>query len=111
MSLSWKDVVTTVLAGVTGALVFVRLQGWHSWLMSPRWGILVLGILGVVMCAAGASGVRPGSWATGLSVLGALSLVIMALGLITGQVVFFYALAADMLVLWLLATLRHAVMA
>ncbi|HSX01457.1 MAG TPA: hypothetical protein VLF67_04410 [Candidatus Saccharimonas sp.] len=108
MALSWKDAVTTVLAAGTGLLVYAKSQNWSSWLTGPRLGILVLGAIGVAMCATGSISMTSGSgWSIILSVMGGLALVLIVAGLITGSALAFYALAADILALWLLATVRH----
>jgi hypothetical protein len=109
MALTWKDAATTVLAAGTGLLAYAKYQNWGSWLSGARLGVLVLGVVGVLMCALGAGDPMPAGsvWSIGLSILGILALVLVAAGLITGSSLVFYALAANILVLWLLATLRH----
>lgn len=110
MALSWKDAATTGLAAGTGLLTYAKYQNWQGWLTGPRLGIIVLGVVGILMCALGAGEpMSSGSiWSMGLSIMGGLALVLIIVGLITGGRLVFYALAADILVLWLLATLRHA---
>ncbi len=108
MALSWKDAVTTVLAVGTGLLTYAKYQGWQSWLTGPRLGVLVLGAIGIAMCATGAGTIPSGSaWSIILSVMGGLALLLVIAGLITGSAFVFYALTADILALWLLATIRH----
>ncbi len=107
MVITWKDAATTALAVATGALAYAKYQGWQNFLMGPRVGVLALGLIGIGMCAVGASPGLSQIWGIGLSVLGAIALVIVLLGLITGSKLLFFALAADILVLWLLSTARH----
>lgn len=108
MALSWKDAATTVLAAGTGLLTYAKYQNWHSWLTGPRLGAVVLGVVGIAMCATGAGAIPSGSpWSVILSTMGSLALLFVIAGLITGSSWIFYALAADILALWLLATLRH----
>lgn len=112
MKLSWKDAVTTLLAVATAGLGYARLHGWQSWLTGPRWGVLTLGAIGLAMCIVGSQNVQAGGfWLMSLSVLGGLSLVLLLVGLITGHAIFFYALALDVLALWLFSTLRHVLAA
>ncbi len=112
MGLTWKDALSTVLAGGIIALLYAKVQGWTTWLTTPRVGVLALGVLGIAMCASGSSNVQKGGPAVMLlSVLGGLTLVLILLGLITGSVLYFYALAGTMLALWVLSTVRHAVSA
>lgn len=110
MALSWKDAATTTLAAGAGLLAYAKYQNWQSWLTGPRLGVIVLGVIGIMMCALGAGEPMPSGspWSIGLSIMGGLALVLIIAGLITGSKLVFFALAADILVLWFLATLRHA---
>jgi hypothetical protein len=108
MALSWKDGVTTVLAAGTVALAYAKYYGWHSWLTAPRLGIVALALIGLGMCTQSTPTPDTHIWTGLLSTLGALSLVLVIIGLIFGQSWAFYALAGDILVLWLLSTIKHA---
>jgi peptidoglycan/LPS O-acetylase OafA/YrhL len=108
MAITWKDAVTTILAAATGMLAYAKYQNWQSWLIGPRLGIAVLGGIGMAMCAFGSDNfAHPTAWTVGLSVLGVIALVLVVAGLITGSQLTFFALAVDILALWLLSTLRH----
>jgi hypothetical protein len=107
MTLTWKDGITTVLAAGTVALAYAKYQGWQSWLTAPRLGIVALALIGIVMCTQGTPTTNTPMWTGVLSALGGLALIIA--GLILGQQWLFYALAADILALWLLTTTKHAI--
>jgi len=116
MGLSWRDSVTTVLAGAV-ALVGLAVAGSWGWPMlgSPRTGCLAVLILGIGMCAASqpAGTDQPGRRDHGpavavLSILGVVSLVLAVAGLISGSDLAFASLVTVTLAMWLLATVRHA---
>jgi len=116
MGLNWRDAVTTVLAGAVG-LVGLAVTGSWGWplLGSPRAGCVAVLMLGIGMCAtsqpAGAaeSGLRDrGPAVAVLAVLGVLSLVLAVVGVISGSDVAFMSLVIVTVVMWLLATIRHA---
>ncbi len=110
MALSWKDAATTVLAAGAGLLAYAKYQNWQSWLTGNRMSILALGVVGIAMCATGASNIPGGTaWSLVLSAMGAVALVLVVGGLIMGSNIWFYLLAADIIALWLLTTLRHLV--
>jgi hypothetical protein len=111
MALTWKDAATTVLAGGTGMLAYAKYQNLTGWFTAPRLGVLTLGVVGIVMCATGAVNDAGSTLKTALSILGGLAAVLVLVGLITGSSVVFYALAADILALWLLTTMRHLTVA
>ena len=56
MRLTWRDGVTTILAGCTVAIAMAVAQGW-GWplLGSVAAGVAVLGAVGLAMCVLGAS--------------------------------------------------------
>jgi hypothetical protein len=109
MELSYKDAITTVLAGTAGALTYAAARGWQGWFPSTRVGVLMLGLVGIGMCAFGATNVEKGGlWVMALSILGGTAFVLIVAGLITGSKSILYVLGLDILVLWLLSTLRHA---
>ena len=109
MDLSYRDAVTTVLAGAAGTLTYAAARGWQGWLSNTRLGVLALGLVGIGMCAFGATNVdKGGAFVALLSIMGGAAVILVVLGLITGTKVFLYALGADIIVLWVLATIRHA---
>jgi len=117
MKLTYRDAITTALAGLVVAVTLAVTQGW-SWPMfgSPRTGILAVGILGVAMCSIGT---RSEDMATkgeflhhpGMvfgSVLGGVTLVLLIAGLIAGTEGLLIVIAGALVLLWAVATIRHA---
>lgn len=117
MKLTYRDAITTALATLVVAITFAVTQGW-AWPMlgSPRAGIIAVGILGVAMCSVGT---RSEDMATkdafvhhpGMiigSALGAISLVLVIAGLIAGTEALLIGIAGVLLLLWAVATIRHA---
>lgn len=112
MKLTWRDGVETVVGAAVIAVAFAVTQGWGWPLMgSPRAGIVVLAVLGQGMCTfAGWSGSR---WSDPFivigSVLGVTVLALIVAGLIAGTKAFVVALAVTLAVMWVVATLHHAI--
>jgi len=109
MALTWKDLIATVLAAGVLALAYVKFQGWQSWATAPRLGIVALALIGIGMCTLSSPAAGMGGWNVFLSGLGVVALLIIVAGLILGQPWLYYALAGDIVVLWLLSTTRHFV--
>lgn len=114
MGLSWRDAVTSVLAGVVVliALAVTNDLGW-SLLASARAGSFAVGFVGIAMCIASGSGraIEKEMQDRGvqvLSVFGAAALVLMIAGVITGSETIFLALVLDVLGMWIMSTIRHA---
>lgn len=78
---------------------------------SYRAGVVVLGVLGVAMCIVGSSVTKEtfGGPFVALARRWAGSFVLLVVGLITGTRTPFVALALVIEVLWVAATIRHAV--
>jgi len=117
MKVTYRDAITTVLAALVLAVTLAVTQGW-AWPMlgSTRAGIVAVGILGVAMCSIGT---RSEDMATrdafvhhpGMivgSALGAVALVLLIAGLIAGTEALLIVLAGDLVLLWAVATIRHA---
>jgi ABC-type Na+ efflux pump permease subunit len=113
-ALTWRDVVTTGLA-VFGAFVVLAVERGWDWplLGSYRSSSLVLGAMGIAMCAVGGSTTKDMSFSDPFiqtaSVLGFAALVFIVTGLVSPTRAVFLALAVTTLALWLIATIRHAV--
>lgn len=106
MTLGWKDLVTTLLAGITGWYYFVTVGGNTGY----RMPVLVLGLIGMTMCAfSGGTTPANGAFVAVASTLGVLALILVVYGLITGAKIAFVLLAGTILLLWLAATFRHAI--
>ncbi|MGZ8642079.1 MAG: hypothetical protein ACXWYF_11610 [Actinomycetota bacterium] len=114
MKLSWRDGATTILAALTVAAVVAVLQGW-GWplLGSVAAGVGVVGVLGWAMCLlSGATGSVPSMkdpFTVGMSVLGSIALVLIVVGVITASEGVLVALAAVLVLMWVVSTTAHAV--
>jgi hypothetical protein len=112
MRLTWRDGVTTLLMALVVAVALaVTQRGDWPLLGSYRSGVGVLGVVGITMCSIGSS-LEASSFRSPLvrfaSVLGGVAVVLIVAGLIAGTETLFLTLAADIAVLWVVATLRHA---
>lgn len=114
MKLTWKDGVSTGLVALGLLMAVAAVQGWGWPLLSGvRAGILALGIVGLAACVLGGSLDRfyytdPFGLMTSVIAMGSMALAIVG-GLIFGTQEFVIVLAAVTTMLWVLATLRHAV--
>ena len=112
MSLSWRDLWATVLIiGVAGSYYAWRIGANLPIISNVRWVILAIGILGVFMCALGSDADDAKQFSNPmillLSVLGAASLLLVIVGLITGSSLMLNLLFGTLVVLWLGTTARH----
>lgn len=114
MRLTWKDAVSTVLvlAGLSMALSVVAGWGWPL-LGGVRSGIVALGIAGLGACLLASSRdsfyIRdPFGLMTSVIMMLGLGVAIVG-GLIVGTLEFLFMLMAVTAMMWLLATVRHAV--
>ncbi len=120
MKLTSKDLAATVLAAAAVAVFLPVTRSWDWPLLgSYRMGIVALLIIGQGSCVLGGSAdaisslVDRKAHAVGAAdmvaiALGGLALVLAVIGLIVGTRAPFVALVADILVLWVVSTLRHA---
>jgi hypothetical protein len=106
MTLTRKDAVATSLVGLAVLAFLGTHEAWNVPLIgdSPRWAAAVILVLGVGACAAGARRVT----STLFSVLGGAAFVLGVVALVTGSLTPLSLLVADMMVMWAIATLRHA---
>ncbi len=111
MVLTWKDLVTTILAILVAAFTYLMVKGYEFPIITGyRSAILVLLGLGIGMCALSSVGPGVGGpWIILASALGVLSLVLIVAGLIMGTKLMFLAVAGTILALWLIATTRHLI--
>ena len=115
MKLTWKDAVSTVFMAAIAVIYVSFLNSTTAWLISSARGtaaaVLVLGIVGG--CGMGAAaeqyqGKQAWAYTSFASVLGAAVLVAAVIALITASTVALAILVGATLVLWLVATVRHA---
>ena len=121
MRLTWRDGVATAL-GMLGAVVVMAVQQGWEWplLGNYRAGVVALGAIGVPMCLIGAYPfwdsvafqqprlILRDPFLTVAAVLGFAAATALVIGLVTGTELPFVSLAVLMGVLWLVATVRHA---
>ena len=122
MHVTWRDGVATTLGLLGGIVVLAVVQGWN-WpvLDSYRAGVLALAAIGIPMCLVGAYPfwdsvafrqprlILRDPFLTIAAVLGFAAAIALVVGLVTGTELPFVSLAVLMGVLWLVATVRHAV--
>lgn len=110
MSLSWKDAATTILTAGVVTLAFAAVQEWLSFL-SVRWTVVGMLVLGIGACAVGAysTNTAPAYYSLVTGVLVAVAGLCVLLGLIFGAKGYAVALASAIVVLWFIATVRHAI--
>jgi hypothetical protein len=116
MRLTWKDAICTVVMAAIVVIYIAFLNSTTAWLISSARGtaaaVLVLGCVGG--CAMGAAaeqyqGKQARAYRSFASALGATALVAGVIALITASTVALAILVAATLALWLVATVRHAV--
>lgn len=116
MNLTWKDAVTTVLAGAIVAIYTAFLNGTGAWLISSARGTATaVLVLGVVACSFGtvadlyrrAEPPLTAAYAVVATATGVLALAAAVAALVTGSTVALAVLVAAALALWLMATARH----
>jgi hypothetical protein len=106
MTLTRKDAVATTLTGLAVLAFLATHEAWNVPLIggSHRWATAVIMLLGVGACSVGARRVTSALY----GVLGGAAFVLGALALITGSLTPLSLLVADMVVMWAIATVRHA---
>jgi hypothetical protein len=120
MKLTWKDGAATILVGAAAAATLAVTKGWDWPLLgSYRWGVVMLAVVGVITCAvAGGAGegIATKEPATFEGPLGALARLlhlavpaILLIGLIAPSAGVVLAMGADVLALWVVGTIHHAV--
>jgi hypothetical protein len=109
MSLTWKDGITTLLALLVIGFSYLMTIGYKLPLISGyRWATAVLLILGIGMCAL--SSARPdiqSNWISLANILGVVAFILIIAGIITGSKMIFLSLSGTIVILWLVATMRH----
>jgi hypothetical protein len=115
MRITSKDAVGTVLAAIAVVVTLAVSYGWGWPLLADyRAGTVALAVIGIAMCVAGseATSARPNDpLVVGSTILGVAALGLIAAGLIWATAQLFVALAAVIVALWLIATVRHLITA
>jgi hypothetical protein len=115
MRLTRRDGIATLAVAAVAALYWAYRSGTDLSLLSgPRALSIAVFVLGVTACAIGGNTIGPGQdkqprWAQIYGIHGALAFVLMVLVLITGSSTLLAVLVGLVLLLWLLTTVRHAV--
>ena|SRR5919204_4459403 len=106
MTLTRKDAMATSLTGLAVLAFLATHEAWNVPLIgdSHRWATAVIMVLGIGACSAGANRVNSALF----GVLGGAAFVLGVLALITGSLTPLSLLVADMVVMWAIATVRHA---
>jgi hypothetical protein len=109
MTLHRKDFAATLLTALAVVAFFATHEGWNVWLIgdSHRWAAGAIFALGVLTCGLGS----PSKDAVTklLAVLGTLALALALLAVVTGSLTALSLLVVDIVLLWALSTVRHAV--
>ena len=113
MKVSFKDATATLLAALAALVALAVVGGWGWPLLSGyRPGTIALAVIGFGMCAVGSDystvrGLDPFVVVAGL--LGVAAFALVVAGLIWATATLFVWLAATILLLWLVTTVRHMV--
>lgn len=112
MRITWRDAVTTALAVVVVLVYIAHVASWAIPVIGDaRGATLALGAAGFAMCIVGGSTsavVRRDAFLAPMTVLGVGAFVVIAIGLISGWELTVPLLTADILLMWVMATMRHA---
>jgi hypothetical protein len=107
--LSRKDFTATVLTALAVLVFFATHEGWDVWLIgdSHRWAAGTIFALGALTCGLGSP--SKGAVTKLLAVLGAIALALAILAIASGSLTPLSLLVVDIVLLWAVSTLRHAV--
>ena len=108
MSLSYKDLIATLLTALVVLVFFATHESWNVWLVgdSHRWAGGVVFLLGAMTCGLGSP--TKDAFSKALGVLGALALALAIVAIATGSLTALSLLATDIVTLWAVSTYRHA---
>jgi hypothetical protein len=113
MRLTWRDAGTALLALAVGSVYVANTAGWATPIISDtRGATLLLGIAGFSMCILGGSSATisgKSAFMVPASILGGAAVVLIIAGLITGWSWIVPWLTADIVLLWAISTVRHAI--
>ncbi len=111
MTLTRKDAAATALTVLVVLVFFATHEGWGVPLVgeSHRWAAGGIMLLGVATCSLGSPASGRGLTTTLCAALGALALVLAVVALVSGSLTPLSLLVVDIVVLWAISTLGHAV--
>jgi hypothetical protein len=109
MTLTRKDAAATVLTALAVLVFAATHEGWNVWLVgdSHRWAAVAILLLGALTCGLGAPDPTRGG-AKLPTALGILALGLAVLALTTGSLTALSLFVADIVLLWAVSTVRHA---
>jgi len=111
MTLTRKDAEATLLTLLVVLTFAATHEGWNVPLVgaSHRWAAVAILLLGTFTCGLGDPSRSGGGFATRLcAALGLLALGVAVLAIATGSLMPLSLLVVDVVALWALTTLRHA---
>jgi hypothetical protein len=114
MALTRKDAVATALTGLAVLVFFATHQSWDVPLVggSHRWAAATILVLGALGCAQGRAAEAMQEQTRGIvTVLAGLGVAALVLGLVavaTGSLTALSLLVVSIVLLWAIATARHA---
>lgn len=114
MRLSWRDGLAAVLVALAGGLYLAAERGW-DWptVGTNRGAAVAIAVLGILACTADRKGLEATftTWdpmGIVLVAVGVAALGLMVAAILTGSLGMVAALAATLMVQWVLTTARHA---
>lgn len=112
ITLTWRDAVATATTLVVTFISFAAVRGWNvPILRSYRLSTLAIGVIGLATCIVAGSSSQAnglqGAYAITMASIGGLAFLLTIIGLISGSKVFLLATASAIVVLWVVATIRH----
>jgi hypothetical protein len=114
MRLTWRDGATTLLAAAVVGIYAAHIAGWAvPFVENARWATLLVGGVGLSMCIVGGSAATiaaKGTFFVVAGTFGGAAMLLMLVGLVTGWSLALGLLTADIVLLWIVSTIRHAAM-
>jgi len=110
----WRELRAFVLTAVGLTLAFSVTQGWGWPLLSDaRAGIIVLGVAGIAVCGTSSWAAEKFSWTNPFLLLATVAGIVLlgagVIGLFTNRMEYLVVVMVAIVVIWLVATVRHLV--
>lgn len=113
MTLTWKDVLGTLLVALAGALTYAMVSGFDMPLIGTSWSLATLLLLAIGFAASAFEGYGPitetNGWMTYAVVLGTFGVVAGVAGILFSSQFWFVVLAGIIFLLWAGSILYHLV--
>ena len=109
MKLSWRDIVTTALFILGGAVVYAKVND-YAWVILDSWrsAVALLAVIGLTMIAVNGFDTANRSWFNiGTMSLGAIAGVIVVIGMFVASSLAFYSAAILSGIVWAAAVGSH----